>query len=130
MKIVLDTNILISSLLNPNGIPAKILNLILSQKIILLFDNRILNEYYNVLRRDKFQFSDELILPLMDFIKHEGIYINTEPLQQKFTDEDDKMFYEVFISGSADYLVTGNINHFPKEKLIVKPAGFVDLIIK
>ena len=84
MKIVLDTNVLISSLINPNGIPAKILNLILSQKIILLYDNRILNEYYNVLRRDKFQFSDELILPLMDFIKHEGIYINAVPLKKEF----------------------------------------------
>ncbi len=97
MKIVLDTNVLISSLLNPNGNPAKILNLILSLKIILLFDNRIINEYYNVLKREKFQFSDE----------------------------DDKKFYEVFIS-STDYLVTGNINHFPKEKLIVKPVVFIN----
>jgi len=126
MKIVLDTNVLISSLLNPNGNPAKILNLILSLKIILLFDNRIINEYYNVLKREKFQFSDDLILPLMDFIKHEGIYINAEPIKKKFTDEDDKKFYEVFISSSADYLVTGNINHFPKEKLIVKPVVFIN----
>ncbi len=130
MKIVLDTNVLISSLLNPNGVPAKILNLILSQKIILLFDNRILNEYYNVLKRDKFKFSDELILPLIDFMKHEGTYINAIPLKEKFTDEDDKKFYEVFISGSADYLVTGNMNHFPKDKQIVKPAVFLNYIFE
>ena len=53
MKIVLDTNVLVSSLLNPDGSPAKILNLILSEKIILLYDNRILNEYYDVLKREK-----------------------------------------------------------------------------
>jgi predicted nucleic acid-binding protein len=35
MKIVADTNIIVSGLLNPEGKPAQILNLILNQKIIL-----------------------------------------------------------------------------------------------
>ena len=129
MKIVLDTNVLVSSLLNPNGNPAKILNLILAGKATLLFDNRILNEYTNVLQREKFGFSDELILPLLDFIKQEGLYINAEPINKKFVDEDDKKFYEVFKNGEGNYLVTGNMNHFPGERYIVKPADFIKAVL-
>jgi len=128
MKIVLDTNVLISSLLNPNRKPAKILNLILAEKITLLYDNRILNEYFCVLKRDKFGFSDDLILPLMDFFKFQGQYINAEPITEKFNDEDDKKFYEVLISGQADYLITGNLSHFPDDVHIVSPTYFIDNI--
>jgi len=130
MKIVLDTNVLISSLLNPNGNPAKILNLILADKIILLYDNRILIEYFDVLKRKKFGFTDELIYPLLDFFKHEGLYINAEPIEIKFDDEDDKKFYEVYKSGNANYLITGNLNHFPKEKYILNPVNFLKIFLK
>ena len=105
MKIVLDTNFLISSLLNPDGNPARILNLILAEKITLLYDNRILNEYHDVLLRKKFGFTDDLILPLIDFIKHECLFINAQPINMEFKDEDDKKFYEVFKSGEGDYLI-------------------------
>ena len=56
MKIVLDTNVLVSGLINPKGVPAKILNLMLNEKIIVLYDNRILREYETVLSRRKFRF--------------------------------------------------------------------------
>jgi len=35
MKIILDTNIIVSALLSPQGLPAKILNLILNGKNVL-----------------------------------------------------------------------------------------------
>ena len=47
MKVVVDTNVIVSALLNPNGPPAKILSLILNGKAKLLYDNRILFEYIN-----------------------------------------------------------------------------------
>lgn len=130
MKIVLDTNVLFSSLLNPNGNPAKILNLILADKITLLYDNRILNEYCDVLKREKFGFTDDLILPLIDFIKRECLYVNAEPINIKFEDDDDKKFYEVFKSGEGDYLVSGNLIHFPKERFIINPTGFIKIVFK
>jgi len=61
----------------------------------------------------------------MDFFKNEGEYINAEPVNINFDDEEDKKFYEVFIRGKADYLVTGNIVHFPVEKYIVNPTDFL-----
>jgi putative PIN family toxin of toxin-antitoxin system len=125
MKVVLDTNVLISSLINPNGNPAKILNLLLAGRLTLLFDNRILFEYIHVLKREKFGFSDDVITPFIDFIKNEGIYVHAEPLNISFPDIDDKKFYEVFKSGQADYLITGNLIHFPKEINLLNPTNFL-----
>lgn len=130
MKIVLDTNVLVSALINPKGIPSKILNLILNERLIILYDSRIIREYEIVLSRKKFRFQKEMIDPLIDFIKHEGDFIAAEPLATKFSDEDDKMFLEVAKTGNAKYLITGNIIHFPKEKLIITPKEFIEKNIK
>ncbi len=126
MKIVLDTNVLVSALINPKGMPAKILNMILNGKLITLYDNRIMGEYRVVLSREKFNFPTEIIEPLLDFIKYEGEFITSDPLKTNFTDEDDKMFLEVAISGNAEYLITGNTKHFPAEKYIVTPKVFIE----
>lgn len=130
MKIVLDTNVVVSGLLNSNGKPAQILNLLLNQKITLLFDNRILQEYSDVLYREKFQFTEEMVEPLLEFMKMEGEFILANPINDKFSDEDDKKFLEIAISGNANYLITGNTNHFPKKDIIISPSEFIEEILK
>ena len=128
MKIILDTNVLVSALINPDGNPAKILNLVLNSNLIILYDVRILDEYKNVLRRDKFGFNEETINPFMDFLETEGISITPNPSSIKFKDEDDKKFYETALSGKCDFLITGNKSHFPNEKFIVSPSEFLTAI--
>ncbi len=126
MNIVLDTNVIVSALINSEGTPAQILNLSISGKIILLYDNRILSEYEEVLKREKFGFEKEWVNVIIDFIKNEGEFIAAEPLSSKFEDEADKKFYEVAKSGNAKYLITGNKKHYPKEKLIVTPKEYIE----
>ncbi|MDR0585773.1 MAG: hypothetical protein LBG26_00885 [Treponema sp.] len=48
------------------------------------------------------------------------------PQNIKFADEDDKIFYELYKSGEAIFLITGNIKHFPKEKNIITPREFIE----
>ncbi len=126
MKLVVDTNVLISGLINPNGSPAMVLNLIVNGKVTLLMDSRIYSEYSEVLRRPKFKFKEEWINPLLDFIKMEGEFILPEPCSIEFLDTDDIVFYEVAKSGKAIYLVTGNTKHFPKDKIIKTPKVFLE----
>ena len=130
MKIAADTNIIVSGLLNPEGKPAQILNLILNQKLILLYDNRILSEYSNVLHRKKFNFPNFLIEPILDFIKMDGEYITAEPVKEKLPDESDSKFLEVALTGEAKYLITGNTAHYPKMRLIKTPAEFIKILLK
>ena len=39
MKIVLDTNIIVSAFLNPRGLPGEIVSLVLTKKLIVCYDN-------------------------------------------------------------------------------------------
>jgi len=130
MNVVIDTNVIVSALLNPYGNPAKILNLVINSELTFLYDVRILDEYNRILRRDKFGFARELIYPLIYFLKSEGISVTPNPSSVKFKDEDDKKFYETALSGNAEYLITGNKTHFPEEKFIVSPTEFLDFIKK
>ena len=70
MNIVVDTNILVSGLLNPAGLPAQIIEILINGKIVILYDNRILLEYEEVLSRKKFKFPKEIISPIIDYIKY------------------------------------------------------------
>jgi putative PIN family toxin of toxin-antitoxin system len=126
VKVVLDTNIIVSAFLNPRGIPAEILSLVLSEKIILCYDNKILSEYTEVLNRSKFNFNNELAADFLEFVKSHGEYILAEPQAIPFIDEDDKMFYEVFKSSDAQYIITGNTRHYPTAKNIVSPREFIE----
>jgi putative PIN family toxin of toxin-antitoxin system len=126
MKIVLDTNVIVSALLNTNGTPAKILASVLNGKIKPLYDNRIMFEYFDVLSRKEFGFSADIISNLIDYFRNDGEFVNSEIINMKFLDETDKKFYEVYKSGEAHYLITGNKKHFPKDDRIVLPKEFID----
>jgi uncharacterized protein len=129
VKVVLDTNVLVSALINPTGVPATILSLLLNGKLTVLYDSRILQEYRQVLSRQKFHFELSLILHLLDYIRHGGEFVAIEPLRVPSVSEDDKMFYEVAKTGKAEYLVTGNKRHFPSEKIVRTPKEFVDIYL-
>ncbi|GHU21713.1 PIN domain-containing protein [Spirochaetia bacterium] len=127
MKVVLDTNVIVSAFLNPKGIPGEILSLVLSEKIILCYDNKILSEYTDVLTRSKFNFNKELVNDFLEFIKIYGEYIVAEYQDIQFIDEDDKIFYDVFRNSDANYIITGNKKHYPKEKNILLPREFKEI---
>jgi len=127
MKIILDTNIIVSVLLSPQGLPAKILNLILNGNIKIIYDNNILSEYIDVLSRKYLKINQELVKIVLDFIEKDGEFKIAIPQKKYFNDENDKMFYELYKSGNVDYLITGNKKHFPNEKGIVTAREFIDI---
>ena len=124
MKVVIDTNIIVSALLSPRGLSARLLNLVLEKKIIIVYDNNILFEYSDVLNREKFKLDKELVNIIINFIAKEGEYKTAEFQNIKFNDEDDKAFYEIYRNEDVDFLITGNKKHFPDEKKIVTVRNF------
>jgi putative PIN family toxin of toxin-antitoxin system len=113
MRIVLDTNVLVSGLLNPNGVPGRVIDLILGRQIQLLYDDRILNEYHEVLSRPKLRISKDHAIAVLNFFRIAGEPVTALPLPAELlTDLGDLPFAEVAASGNADALVTGNSKHF------------------
>ncbi len=113
MRVVLDTNVLVSGLLNPVGAAGRVLDLLLAGEIALLVDDRILREYRIVLPRPKFAFPRADILSVLEFLESESELVPAAPCGLSLPDPDDLPFLEVAISGRADSLVTGNLRHFP-----------------
>ena len=111
MKIVLDTNVLVSGLLTPFGPSGEIVRMVSAGELILYIDARILSEYREVLHRPKFKFNKDLINILLDFIKLHGQFISSLPLKSRLPDPDDEPFLEVAIAGKVRSLITGNIIH-------------------
>ena len=115
MKVVIDTNIIVSGLLTPYGNPAEILRLFANGKLTLCYDSRILAEYYEILNRPKFDFEKEKISILLKEIELTGELAIGNPLKESLPDPDDNMFLEVALVSNAECIITGNLKHFPKE---------------
>lgn len=112
MRVVIDTNVLVSGVINPHGSPGRVVDSILSQAITVLYDDRILLEYRDVLLRPLFGFQAADVNALVDFIGFSGEQITAGPLNITLPDPSDLPFVEVAVAGSADALVTGNLKHF------------------
>lgn len=121
---VIDTNILVSALKSRNGLPAQIISLLLNRVIKPCFDNRILEEYYTVLHREKFHFSETEIDWLLGIFESEGYNVVATPIDIEFVDNDDKKFYEVAKYCNAP-VITGNAKHFPQEPMIMTCREFI-----
>jgi len=128
VKVVLDTNILVSSLLTA-GPPAIIVDLVVDGKIIPFYSNPILQEYWDVLSRKKFGFASAQVSRLINDIVRTGIAVEGKQLDKnKKVNVDDRIFYTAAVEAKA-YLITGNIKHFPKESFIATPAQFLTIIV-
>jgi putative PIN family toxin of toxin-antitoxin system len=113
MKIVLDTNVLVSGLLTPFGPSAKVVRMLFHGELELYLDARILSEYREVLQRPKFNFSHDNVNVIIDFIEQHSQFISSLPLINNLPDTEDEPFLEVAAAGNAKALVTGNKKHFP-----------------
>ena len=97
----------------------------------MCFDERILSEYRDVLSRGKFAFDRALVEELLSFLEAVGLPILAPPLDLTLPDPADQMFIEVAVF--ADFLVTGNLKHFPKTArqgiAVVSPREFIDVLL-
>jgi putative PIN family toxin of toxin-antitoxin system len=131
MLVVLDTNVIVSGLLNGAGKPGKIIDLALDHRFQIAYDDRILGEYEDVLARLELRLPPVRVRAIISHIELMGQLIVTEPLSPEgFQDPNDVPFAEVFVTANADSLVTGNLRHFSplieKRLAIHTPAKFIE----
>jgi putative PIN family toxin of toxin-antitoxin system len=132
VRLVVDTNVLVSALLNPRGTPGRILDLVFSHAVVVLFDDRMLAEYRDVLTRPKLRIAPLEAAFLLDFIETEGVLVSAPPLSLDLADPEDLPFVEVAAGAVADALVTGNTRHFAPAAAVIglpilSPAEFFEI---
>ncbi|PIQ89929.1 MAG: putative toxin-antitoxin system toxin component, PIN family [Candidatus Omnitrophica bacterium CG11_big_fil_rev_8_21_14_0_20_42_13] len=134
MKVVLDTNVLVSGLLSPFSASGEIVRLAAHGALELYYDARIISEYQNVLIRKKFPFNPADVDDLLAQIKACGYITTGIPLTKRLPHADDEPFLEIALGGEARYLITGNQKHYPVKRregvLVVSPVEFLEIYRK
>ena len=130
---VIDTNVIVSSMLKTNSIPGRIINYIRNNIIIPLLSEEIVDEYREVLLRNEFGFDSQETDKLIEIIQEKGIIIEREQSLEDFIDKDDIVFFEIVMSARNTmdaYLVTGNMKHYPIRSYVVTPREMIQIIEK
>ena len=113
MRIVFDTNIVVSAMLSPSGTAADGLRLALNRYIQFCASEVIFEEYEEVLRRPKFRRPPQVVSALMKAVRAVAELVKPTATLTVSADDADNRFLECAEAAKADYIVTGNIQHFP-----------------
>jgi putative PIN family toxin of toxin-antitoxin system len=110
IRVVLDTNILISALLQPQGLPARTFLMIVGGLTAqLCVSGDIYAEYEEVIRRRRFNRSDNEIEQALSVIRERGLWVRPSEKVRACSDPDDDIFLECAQAARAHYLVTPKI---------------------
>lgn len=130
-KIVIDTNVIVSALIQ-RSYPNLIVNeLFLENKFQLCLSDELMMEYYDVLARPKFSRFQDF------FSRAESLLVEIESKALRFKpsiklelilDKDDNKVLELADESQADFVITGNTNDFTfstyKQTKIVTPKEY------
>jgi predicted nucleic acid-binding protein len=99
----------------------------------LVFDDRILGEYREVLARPELALDPSDASEVLELIERSGEHVSgVRPWPRKLPDADDAAFLEVAAAAGADALVTGNVRHFPADRRqgvrVITPASLVRML--
>ncbi len=131
LRLVIDTNVVISAALKPEGLQRTTLILAITKPARLYVSPPILKEYADVLGRPELKIRKGLRRQLLQLIKNRGNLVVPSRRLEVSSDPDDNRFVECADAARADYLVTGNLRHFPrfwKKTKIITPREFIGLV--
>ena len=131
MKVVIDTNVFISSFLNQKGNPKQIIDLWKKEEITICINKEILQEYMEVLARLGLSSEPEFEELINLFKKKVNMlfFPNTPSIDGVCDDPDDNKFLECASAADAAYIISGDkhllkLKQF-KEIKILNPKDFL-----
>lgn len=132
-KLVLDTNVVLSAVLKPDGLQRLIFQIALSPFCEVFVSAPMLAEYEEVLSRKRFKLQPNEVQAAMDLIKTTANIVTPQNAVTAASDPDDNMFLECAEEAKANYLVTGNKKHFPakwKKTKVVSGREMMNLMLR
>ena len=133
IRVVLDTNVLVSAVISSQGPNARLFDLVLSGQIQPCVSEDILTEYRGVfVDRLKFsRLSPSRINALIDLLERVSVKVTPRVVLKLSSHEPDNRIYECAEAAHARYIVTGNHKHFAqsyKSIEIVNSRQLLDLL--
>jgi putative PIN family toxin of toxin-antitoxin system len=131
LRLVIDTNVVVSAALKPEGMQRTVVLLAMSKPARWYVSDAIESEYAVVLARPELKIRRGLCLQLLQLIENHTRVVKPSRLRQVTSDPADNMFVECADAARADYLITGNQRHFPtfwKNTKIITSNEFLSII--
>lgn len=131
IRAVLDTNVVVSALLKPEGPMASILDLAALQRFRCYVSEPILEEYGEVLGRAYLGLNERATFGSMKRLKESAVLVEPRRQVRICTDAEDNKFLECALEARADYVVTGNVHHFPvrfQDIRVIRPRQFLTVL--
>jgi putative PIN family toxin of toxin-antitoxin system len=129
VRIVLDTNVVVSGLLSGARPPGQILDRVVTGEFHPCVDDRLLAEYDDVLHRPRLKLDPRRVETFLAFVRESAVHVTCPTSDITLPDPDDVALLEVAISAAAQCLITGNLKHFPEDQragvLVMSPAEFI-----
>ena len=122
MKIVLDTNILVSAFA-VGGKPAQVLDLIVNRAVGGVTSERLMGELMRILKT-KFAFSEQQLRQVRKIIRSPFVFVRTTiNLPAISRDPDDNHVLAVAQEAKADFIVSGD-----KDLLVLKEHSSIPIV--
>ena len=131
LRLVLDTNVLVSAALKPQGLERTAFLLATSRPARLYVSRSILEEYGEVLARPELKIRRGLRQRLLQLIRDRSYAVAPLVHLEVASDVDDNKFLECADAARADYLITGNQKHYPKfwkRTKIISSREFIEIV--
>jgi putative PIN family toxin of toxin-antitoxin system len=131
VKVVVDTNVIVSALFTPAGTCGQVLDVLVEGVAQPCIDSRITGEYEEALLDPLATFKREHVNTVLEMFRAGAEPVAAVPLRVTLPDPDDLAFLEVAAAAEA-ILVTGNKRHFPERArrgvVVLSPREFLDLL--
>jgi uncharacterized protein len=114
LRLVIDTNVVVSAALKPEGLQRTVVLLAMTKPVRWYVSEAIVAEYALVLTRPELKIRRSLRQQLLQLIKNHARVVVPSRIAQITSDPADNIFLECADAARADYLLTGNQRHFPK----------------
>jgi putative PIN family toxin of toxin-antitoxin system len=132
LRVVLDSNVLVSALAFPGGVPYQVLQLAIRGDIAAAVSTHILTEVEEVLR-GKLRVGDSAALEALALLRERCSLIDPPPSSAvPGISPDDNRVLDCALASEAQYLVTGDramlrLEAF-EEILVISPATFLEIL--
>jgi len=132
LRLVLDTNVIVSALISPGGPPFEVYSRSLEPDIVLLTSAPLIEELQGVLR-EKFAWSSLRIeVAIVELLLAAEVVDPRESVQDVQDDPDDDRVLETALAGAAQLIVSGDrhLLHFDEWRgiPILRPREALDII--
>src|SRR5947209_13063261 len=131
LRLVVDTNIVVSAALKPDGLQRTVLILAITKPDSLYISEANMAEYRSVLARPKMNIRKGLQQQMLRLIRSHSYPVKPARPLEVTPDPDDNKFLECADAARADYLLTGNQRHFPrfwKNTKVITSREFIGIV--